>query len=135
MLKRIALVATFSTLCAFFFVSSAHAETHWSVHIGVGIPVVPPPVFAYPEPGYVWQPGYYVTPAYGSRWVPGTWVPSGYYNNRSYYTSRYGVGRAWGSDRWAPNRWRGDYRYRNYRYRDRDDDHEWRERGERHYRR
>jgi len=117
MLKRIALVAMFSTLGAFLFVPSAHAETHWSVHVGIGAPVVPAPVVVSPPPGYVWQPGYYVATAYGSRWIPGTWVPS------------YGVGRAWGGGGWASNRWRGDYGYRGR------DDHEWRERGERHYRR
>ena len=129
MLKRIALVAMFSTLGAFLFVPSAHAETHWSVHVGIGAPVVPAPVVVSPPPGYVWQPGYYVATAYGSRSIPGTWVPSGYYNIRPYYTSRYGVGRAWGGERWASNRWRGGYGYRGR------DDHEWRERGERHYRR
>jgi hypothetical protein len=117
MLKRIALVATFSSLCAFVFVSSAHAETHWSVHVGVGAPVAPPPVVAFPPPGYAWQPGYYAATPYGRSWVPATGIRGGYYNNRSYYNPGYRVGRGWHRDSWAQSRWRGEYRHRDRDYR------------------
>ena len=63
-------------------VATAQADSHFSIHVGVGAPVaVAPGPYGYgtyvqaPYPGYVWQPGYYV----GSRWVVGGWVPRGRY--------------------------------------------------------
>jgi len=82
---------------------AAHAaQVHIGVSIGVPAPVVvapapvvvaprrvvvAPPVYVAPQavygapvvvapgPGYVWQPGYYVTTGYARHWVPGVWVP------------------------------------------------------------
>ena len=116
MLKRLALVATFSTLGAFLFVPNAHAGSHWSIHIGVGAPVVVAP----PPSAYIWRPGYYVAPGYGYRWVPGTWGPRRYYSRGPYY-NRYRYGGYWGEHRYRGREW--------------DNHREWRERGERYYRR
>jgi len=92
-MKRLLLrVAGLMVVFGALSVATAQADSHFSVHIGVGVPVAPvvvgPPVavapaYPYPAyrayyrpapyPGYAWQPGYYV----GYRWVPGAWVPHG----------------------------------------------------------
>jgi hypothetical protein len=76
-------VAFLAVLFVAFGVATGHADTRFSIHVGVGAPagpvVVAPPPYPYggyyyapaPYPGYVWRPGYYV----GYRWVPGAWVP------------------------------------------------------------
>ena len=72
MLRVAGLVVLFGALS----VATAHADTRFSIHVGIGAPpvVVAPGPYGYdgyysqaPYPGYVWQPGYYV----GYRWVPG----------------------------------------------------------------
>ena len=96
-------------------VSTAHADSRFSIHIGIGAPpvVVAPGPYGYdddyrqaPYPGYVWQPGFYA----GYRWVPGGWVPRGRYveqrwdrhDNRRYERDR----RDWERERrnWQRNR-------------------------------
>jgi hypothetical protein len=98
-------VAFLAVLFVAFGVATAHADTRFSIHVGVGAPVMPAPVVVapppypyggyyyapapYPYPGYAWRPGYYV----GYRWVPGAWVPHarvapygrGYYKHDRYY--------------------------------------------------
>ena len=117
MVKRITFVATFTTLLAFLCVPAARAQGHWSVHIGIGAPVVPVPVVVAPAPappGYIWQPGYYVQTPYGYRRVRGRWVPDPYYTGGPYYGGGYGV-------YWDRERWRGEHDDGDW-----DDDHEWR---------
>jgi len=84
MLRAAGLMVLFGALNA----APAHADSHFSVHVGVGAPpvVVAPGPYGYdgyyrqaPYRGYVWQPGYYV----GHRWVAGGWVP------RSRYVARH----------------------------------------------
>jgi len=98
MLRVAGVMVLFGALSA----GTAHADTRFSIHVGVGAPMAPPVVVAprpygygyatpAPYPGYVWQPGYYV----GYRWVPGAWVPRGHHQHR-----------VWRHD----NRWRGDGR-------------------------
>ncbi len=104
MLLRVAgLMVAFGMLS----VATARADSHFSVHVGVGVGVpigpvvVAPPVvvarapYPYPAyygpagyPGYVWQPGYYV----GYRWFPGAWVPHGHAYVAPHY--HYGYGHA-----------------------------------------
>ncbi len=53
------------------------ATSHASVLISVG--VAPPPLVVYsqpvcPEPGLMWEPGYWAYGDAGYYWVPGTWV-------------------------------------------------------------
>jgi WXXGXW repeat (2 copies) len=112
-MKRMTLrVAGLMVLFGALSVATAHADTRFSIHVGVGAPVAPPVVvaprpYAYaapvPYPGYVWQPGYYV----GYRWVPGAWVPRGHWNHRNgRHDHRY-------DDRRHDDRgWNGDRRYR-----------------------
>ncbi len=57
------------------------ASSHASVFISVGI--APPPLMVYeqppcPQPGWMWQPGYWAYGPDGYYWVPGAWVPSPY---------------------------------------------------------
>src|ERR1700730_10677556 len=78
MMKRFAQLAGLTVLLGVMFVPTAHASTRFSVHIGVPVPVAPVFVAPGPPPGYVWQQGYYVRTAFGSRWVPGAWVPAHY---------------------------------------------------------
>ncbi len=49
------------------------------VFVGVSVDVPPPPLPVYvqppcPQPGYIWEPGYWAWGPYGYYWVPGTWV-------------------------------------------------------------
>jgi WXXGXW repeat (2 copies) len=93
MLRVAGLMVLFGALSA----ATAHADTRFSVHVGVGVPVAPPVVVApspyrdgygyapAPYPGYVWQPGYYV----GYRWIPGAWVPRGHYHGHSNHQWRH----------------------------------------------
>jgi hypothetical protein len=96
-------VAFLAVLFVAFGVATAHADTRFSIHVGVGAPVAPAPVVVAPPPypyggyyyapaaypGYVWRPGYYV----GYGWVPGAWVPRarlapygrGYDKHKRYY--------------------------------------------------
>lgn len=94
-------VAFLAVLFVAFGVATAHADSRFSIHVGVGAPAGPvavaPPPYPYggyyyapaPYPGYVWRPGYYV----GYRWVPGVWVPGprfapygrGYNKHNRYY--------------------------------------------------
>jgi hypothetical protein len=82
-----------------FTASTANAQ-----HIGVGIGVggvgvavgpgypgyyAPPPVYAAPYPGYLWNPGYYNP--YGV-WVGGFWGPRYGYGYRGGYYGGYGRG-------------------------------------------
>jgi hypothetical protein len=101
-MKRTVLRVTFlAVLFVAFGVATAHADSRFSIHVGVGAPAGPvavaPPPYPYggyyyapaPYPGYVWHPGYYV----GYRWVPGAWVPGprfapygrGYNKHNRYY--------------------------------------------------
>ena len=72
MLRVTGLMVLFGALS----VATAHADSRFSVHVGVGAPpvVVAPGPYGYgayvqaPYPGYVWQPGYYVgSPLGGGR--------------------------------------------------------------------
>ena len=81
MLRVAGLMVLFGSLS----VATARADSRFSVHVGIGAPVVVAPgPYGYdrygqaPHPGYVWQPGYYV----GARWVTGGWVPRGRYVER-----------------------------------------------------
>jgi len=76
MLRVAGLMVLFGALS----VATAHADSRFSIHVGIGAPpvVVAPGPYGYdgyygqaPYPGYVWQPGYYI----GHRWVAGGWVP------------------------------------------------------------
>ena len=75
MLRVAGLMVLFGALSA----GTAHADSRFSVHVGIGAPpvVVAPGPYGYdyygpaPYPGYVWQPGYYI----GTRWITGGWVP------------------------------------------------------------
>src|SRR6476646_3022047 len=86
-MKRMLLrVAGLTVVVCALSVATAQAQSHFSVHVGVGVPVGPVvvaprvavgaayPYPAYPAyygpapyPGYVWQPSYYV----GYQWYPG----------------------------------------------------------------
>ena len=87
-MKRMMLrVAGLMVLFGSLTVATAHADSRFSIHVGIGAPpvVVAPGPYDYdddyeqaPYPGYVWQPGYYA----GYRWVPGGWVPRGRYMSR-----------------------------------------------------
>ena len=85
-MKRMMLrVAGLTVLFGALSVTAVQADTRFSIHVGVGAPVVAPPVVVAPNPysygdgyagpvaypGYVWQPGYYA----GYRWMPGMWIP------------------------------------------------------------
>jgi hypothetical protein len=93
-MKRMMLrVAGLMVLFGALSVATAHADTRFSIHVGVGAPAAPPVVVAprsygyatpAPYPGYVWQPGYYV----GYRWVPGAWVPRGHWHRRNWRHER-----------------------------------------------
>jgi len=124
-MKRMILrVAGLMVLFGALSVATAHADTRFSFHVGVGTPVaVAPGPYGYdgyytqaPYPGYVWQPGYYV----GGRWVSGGWVPRGRYVNRHWdrrdYRRYEHDRRDWERDRrnWERNRsnWERDRRYR-----------------------
>jgi len=71
-----------AVLAGFMYVPTAHADPHFSIHVGIGAPVVPvapvAPVVVAPavRPGYIWQPGHYVYARFGYTWVPGVWVPA-----------------------------------------------------------
>ena len=87
-MKRMMLrVAGLAVVFGALSVATAHADTRFSIHVGIGAPpvVVAPGPYGYdgyynqaPYPGYVWQPGFYA----GYRWVPGGWVPRGRYVER-----------------------------------------------------
>jgi hypothetical protein len=91
---------------------TAHADTRFSFHLGVGAPVVVAPAPVYVD-GYYWQPGYYASPG---RWVAGSWA------NRQYPDR-------WERDRFERQRWERDRRERERFDRDRDrrfDNRGWR---------
>ena len=106
MLRVAGLMVLFGALSA----ATAHADTRFSIHVGVGAPpvvVAPRPYGGYgyatpaPYPGFVWQQGYYV----GHRWVPGAWVPRGHWNRHN-----------WRNDRRYDDRRYDDRRYDNRQY-------------------
>jgi hypothetical protein len=114
-------VAGLMVLFGALSVATAHADTRFSIHVGVGAPpaVVAPGPYGYggyddgyyaPYPGYVWQPGYYV----GYRWTPGAWVPRGRYVAAPHYGKH-----DWKRDRGDWERARGNWE-RNRRYNERD---------------
>jgi len=116
-------IAGLTMLLGVLIAPSAHAaQVHIGVQIGVPAPVIvapapvivaprpvyvaprpvyvaPPPAYVAPVvvapgPGYIWQPGYYVTTGYGPRWVAGAWVPAhghghAYGHAHGYYGRRY----------------------------------------------
>jgi hypothetical protein len=117
MLRVAGLMVLFGALS----VATAHADTRFSIHVGVVAPpaVVAPGPSGYggyddgyyaPYPGYVWQPGYYV----GYRWTPGAWVPRGRYVAAPHYGKH-----DWKRDRGDWERARGNWE-RNRRYNERD---------------
>jgi WXXGXW repeat (2 copies) len=64
-----------------FLISLIPATSHAGVFISVGF--APPALVAYdqppcPEPGWMWQPGYWAYGDQGYYWIPGTWVPAPY---------------------------------------------------------
>src|SRR5712691_5068134 len=75
MVKRIAQIAGVTLLLGGGCVPTAHADTHFSLQIGVPVPLAP---VAVAPAGYVWQPGYRVWTGFGYRWIPGEWVPAPY---------------------------------------------------------
>ena len=77
---------------------TAHADTRFSFHVGVGAPVVVAPAPVYVDDAD-WQPGYYASFGYERRWVPGYWV------NR-HYRDRFE------RERWERQRWERDRRER-----------------------
>ena len=119
-MKRMMLrVAGLMVLFGALTVGTAHADSRFSIHVGIGAPpvvVAPAPApYGYggydngyyaPYPGYVWQPGYYV----GYRWMPGAWVPRGHYVAAPYYSKH-----DWKRDRndWERSRqnWERSQRY------------------------
>jgi hypothetical protein len=100
MLRVTGLMVLFGALS----VATAHADSRFSIHVGIGAPpvVVAPGPYRYdgyygpaPYPGYVWQPGYYI----GHRWVAGAWVPRGRYVERRWDRRDLRDRRDWDRDR------------------------------------
>jgi hypothetical protein len=114
-------IAGLTMLLGALVAPAAHAaQVHIGVSIGVPAPVVvapapvviaprpvivaPPvyvaprpayvaPVVVAPVPGYIWQPGYYVTTGYVRHWVPGAWVaPHAHVVHGHAYGHGYGYG-------------------------------------------
>jgi hypothetical protein len=77
MLHRLSRLVGLTLLLGLAYVPAAHADTRFSLSIGVPFA----PVAAAPAPfGYVWQPGYYVREGFHRRWVPGSWVRDPYHS-------------------------------------------------------
>jgi hypothetical protein len=116
MKQTILRVAGLLVLFGALSVSTAHADSRFSVHVGIGAPpvVVTPGPYGYgyygpaPYPGYVWQPGYYV----GTRWIGGGWVPRARFVERRWDRNDY---RRYERDRrdWERSRRNWDHGRRN----------------------
>ena len=101
---------------------AAHADTRWSINIGVGAPR-----FAVP-PSYrgVWEPGRYVWTGYGYRWVQGRWILPPTVGARRFAPYQYDRDdRRW-DNRGGWDRDRDRYRDNDGRDRRRDWDRDWR---------
>jgi len=107
MRARILHIAAAAAFFGLFAAPSAHADTRWSLHVGVGSPVVvaPAPIAFDDDYGY-WQPGYYTWAGYERRWVPGYWVGRTFRDRSD-------------RDRWERRRWERDRREREHWDRDR----------------
>ena len=126
--------AGLTLLLGFAAVPAAHADTRWSINVGVGgsrVGVAPAPY------GYVWEPGRYVWTGYDYRWIEGYWIPPQIYGSRAvapYGDDRNRDDRRWDDrGRWDRDRDRDENRGRDWRNRgrDRDRDRDWdRDRGD-----
>ena len=81
------------------------ASSYAGVFISVGFAPPMLPVYEQPpcpEPGLMWQPGYWAYGDYGYYWVPGAWVPAPYYG--ALWTPGYW---GWGDGlyMWHPGYW------------------------------
>lgn len=89
-------------------VSLIPAASHASVLISVGI--APPPLVVYdqppcPQPGWMWEPGYWAYGPAGYYWVPGTWVAApepGLYWTPGYWGFATGL-YVWHPGYWGPH--------------------------------
>lgn len=91
---------------------SLFAGTHFSIGIGIGVPVAPAPVYVAPAPAYVAPAPAYVDPyavppmpAPGYTWVGGYWYVSG------------------GHRLWHAGFWRAPEYREHFEHRDFDHDH------------
>ncbi len=122
MVARWLRLAGLTLMIGFAVVPAAHADTRWSISIGLD----GPRAVAAPAPyGYIWEPGRYVWIGHDYRWIQGRWVLSPRYGLRGvspYGYDRYRADRRWDARRgWDRNRHRGgDWRVRE-RHRDRRD--------------
>jgi hypothetical protein len=117
--------------------TAAPASSQVFVTVGFNIDNPPPPIPQYdqppvPEPGYIWQPGYWAYGDYGYYWVPGCWVQApapgllwtpgywgfgdGYFGwHPGYWASEVGFyggvnyGGGYYGNGYAGGQWRGDY--------------------------
>ncbi|MGH9139901.1 MAG: hypothetical protein ACRD2I_02035 [Vicinamibacterales bacterium] len=111
--------AGLTLMLGFGVVPAAHADTRWSIDIGLGGPRV---VAAPARYGYVWEPGRYGWIGHDYRWIQGRWVMPPRHGLRS--VARDGNDRYRADRRWdARSGWDRDrYRGRDWRVRERDRD-------------
>jgi hypothetical protein len=99
MLHRLSRLVGLTLLVGLAYVPAAHADTRFSLSIGVPFA----PVAVAPAPyGYIWQPGYYVRQGFHRRWVPGSWV-------RAPHSSR-----GWRNERWERDRRSSEHERRDF---------------------